>query len=293
MYLSIDIGGSYLKYAKLTEDFTIVEKWKKKTVSFPTSELFFDYLCQDINTEQIDMIGISSPGILSEDSTVLSKAAGTISIMYLSNIREEVTKRLMKPVAAINDARAAGLCEVNLGNGKNCASSVYWLIGTGIGGSIFENGRLIRGVDNLAGEFSHLPIAIEKGKIKSLSSISSIPALVRIYKNKTPIARGVTSEEICSRYLKGEEAASQAVEEWCFNIVQGLHLVRVFFNPEVICVGGAISEQDWFIEKLQQIFYNDLKHTFQEITTTRLDGCRFRNDANLIGAALNASSALK
>lgn len=293
MYLSIDIGGSYLKYARVAEDFTIIEKWKKKTIAFPTSDLFFDYLCQDIHTEQIDRIGISSPGIISEDATVLSKAAGTISIMYLSNIRQEVSKRLLKPVAAINDARAAGVCEVTLGNGKNCQSSVYWLIGTGIGGSIFENNRLIKGIDNLAGEFSHLPMAIEKGKIKSLSSMSSIPALITIYKNKTQTNDEVTSESICSNYLKGDKVASQAVEEWCLNIAQGLHLVRIFYNPEMIFIGGAISEQDWFIKKLQKLFYSDLKHTFQEITTTQLDRCRFRNDANLIGAAIHASKALK
>lgn len=289
MFLSIDIGGSYIKYAVLTENFTIVKKWKKPTKIFTAAAAFYDYLCENIDTEHIKSAGVSAPGIIDDDATVLSKAARSVSIMYRTNIKYEVEKRLKLSAAVINDARAAGLCEVTLGNAQNSKSSIYWIIGTGIGGAIFSKDQVVKGIDNLAGEFSHLPIKVIDGKTRGISSLTAIPALLRIYQSYSHENVLATSEEICQKYLLGEPMAVQAIEEWCQNIVLGLHLVTMFYNPEIICIGGGISEEDWFIEKIQRMFYFEIRHTFSDLVTTKVNRCKYNNDANLIGAAVHAA----
>ncbi|MFK4567805.1 ROK family protein [Enterococcus sp. UD-01] len=288
MFLSIDIGGSFIKYAYLNEQLAITSKWKKPTRFFSEAQDFYDELCKGIDTEKVHCIGVSAPGVITADTTVASKAAKTVAVMYQTNIRQEIEVRLKKPAYAINDARAAGLCEVSLGNGQAAATSVYWLIGTGIGGAIFHGQELVTGADNLAGEFSHLPIAIENGRLKGISSVTSMTALRELYQLKASEHQLLTGEEITQRYLAGEAVALQVMEEWCLNIVQALYVVTMFYNPEVICIGGGISEEQWFIEKIQKLYSNEVQHVFSELVTTRIEACHYNNDANLLGAILHA-----
>lgn len=293
MYLSIDIGGSYIKYALIQPDFSILRKWKKPTKLCSDSKAFYDYLCEGIDVTNMEAIGVSAPGIIADDSTVLSRAAQTICVMQHTKVNQEIKKRLSLPVFTINDARAAALCEVTLGAAKDYHSSAYWIIGTGIGGALFHEGQLVKGTDNLAGEFSHLPVGIVNGRLRGISSLTSIPALLQLYRqHSAENIQEITSEEICSRYQKQESAAVAAMEEWCLNTVMALDLVTIFFNPEIICIGGGISEVDWFIAKIQDLYSHQIKHTFSDLVTTKVERCCFGNDANLIGAVIHAAEQL-
>lgn len=63
-HLGIDIGGTYIKYALVNQDFLIIDKWKKPTHQFLTKDEFYDYLCQDIDVKDIDFVGVSTAGII-------------------------------------------------------------------------------------------------------------------------------------------------------------------------------------------------------------------------------------
>ena len=94
--------------------------------------------------------------------------------------------------------------------------------------------------------------------------------------------------EVCERYLAKEAAAVKAMDQWCLNICLGLFSIVIFYNPEVICLGGGISEEDWFIDKVRET-WNGLERPFKDLTTTRIDRCLYNNDANLLGAVLYAT----
>ncbi|KAF1298438.1 hypothetical protein BAU15_11820 [Enterococcus sp. JM4C] len=292
MYLSIDIGGTYIKYAILSKNMDIIEKWQKPTKRCASAELFYDYICQDIDTNQVIGVGVSTPGIIAEDSRVLSKAADSICVMYGTNVNKEITARLNLPVSTLNDARAAGLCEVSIGNGRNSRTSAYWLIGTGIGGALFNGTEVIRGQDNFAGEFSHLPIGFDGKRLKGMASQVSIPGLLAIYKRNRGTGQVYTAEQICQDYLAGERIAKKTVDEWLLNIVKGLNIITIFYNPEIICIGGGISSEDWFIKELQKLYYQEITHAFSELVSTKIERCKYRNDANLIGAAISIASCI-
>jgi predicted NBD/HSP70 family sugar kinase len=296
MKLGIDIGGTFIKYALVDDDLNIVKNWKKETKRFFDKDVFYDYLCADIDAQEIEYVGVSAPGVVHPSGTMLSKASKLTRDIYQTNVPEEVSKRLDRPCAVVNDAKSAGFCEMMIGNGKGTKSSVYFVIGTGIGGCVCDERGVIEGVDGIAGEFSNLPAGLdENGKIIKLVSLASMSALIDIYNQKVEEERHVKyGTEVSERYLNQEEEAVAAMDEWCKNILMGFELINIFYNPEIICVGGGISKADWFIEKLQAMAKeNSMDEAFTDLKTYRIDRCRYDNDANILGAILKADQQFK
>ncbi|EJP6472563.1 ROK family protein [Clostridium botulinum] len=291
-FLGIDIGGTFIKYAIINDENLIIKKWKKETKKFNTSEKFYDYVCDDLDVLNIKGVGVSSPGIISEESCVLSQAADKVRVMYQSYINKEISTRIGRPVTSINNGKAAGYCELKTGNGVNSKSSAYLIIGTGVGGCICNGNSIIEGVNNIAGEFSHLPI-ITKDGIKGMSSLISMTALINMYNELANKDRKVKyGVEVCNRYIDGEELSRKVINKWCENIAIAIYQIIIFYNPEIICIGGGISKENWFINKVKYKFYNEIKIKFKELMTTKIDKCKFNNDANLIGAVLYFKSKL-
>ena len=181
---------------------------------------------------------------------------------------------------------------MKIGNGKGSKSSVYFVIGTGIGGCVCDEKGVIEGQNRIAGEFSQLPIGFledEPNKLKGLCEIASMTALIEIYNRKVEEEQQLKyGKEITDLYLAGDETAIQAMDEWCKNIVLGLYIIITFYSPEVICIGGGISKEDWFIDKIRDMMEHVVEHDFKDITATRIERCRYDNDANLLGAVLFA-----
>ena len=97
-------------------------------------------------------------------SNVKSYAAPNVRIMYGTNINDEIQKRTNKKVASINDAKAAGLCEFEIGNAKGSKSSAFLILGTGTGGCLCNENGVIYGKDSFAGEFHKIPFMNFKTK---------------------------------------------------------------------------------------------------------------------------------
>ena len=284
MYLGIDIGGTFIKYALIDENNNVVEKWKKPTELMKSKDEFYDYLCDGLEQYEYEAIGISAPGVIDSNSNVLSKAAQNVVIMYGTNVNEEVSKRTNKRVCTLDDAKAAGYCEFKIGNGKGTKSSAYFVIGTGIGGCLCDDRGVIQGINGISGEFSSILLDYKKGEGKFFTTVASMSALIQIYNSKS--AEGLKyGTEVCDKYLKHDEIAIESVNEWIDNICVGLYNIVLFFNPEVICLGGGISEEDWFIDLVREKF-SKMNVSFMDICTTKIERCLYSNDSNILGAVL-------
>lgn len=293
-HLGIDIGGTFIKYALVDGNYDIVDKWKVKTERFDRMDGFYDYICSNIkDLNQIESIGVSAPGLIDESSNVKSYASENVRIMYGSNVNDEIRKRTNKKVSTINDAKAAGLCEFKIGVAKGSKSSAFLIIGTGTGGCLCDDKGVIYGKDAFAGEFHHLPFMNYKtGKIDRLGEYSSITALIKIFNEKAgPESEVKYGSEVCSKYLSGENIAREAVDEWINNISVQLLAITVFYNPEIICIGGGISEEIWFIETVREKFGNVCGEYFAgaDFITTKIEKCIHNNDANILGAVINVN----
>lgn len=290
--LGIDIGGTFIKYALVDEQYNIQKKWKNKTIKFDNKDDLYDYICSNIsNIDEIDVIGVSAPGLIDKKSNVKSYAAPNITVMYDTNINNEIMKRMDKRVVSINDAKAAGLCEFQIGNAKGSQSAAFLIIGTGTGGCVCDQNGVIYGKDSYAGEFHNIPFVNDKTKeIQKMGDYSSITGLIKIYNSKVSEKDYLKyGQEVCKKYLDGDEIAQVSIDEWIKNIVIQLMAVTVFYNPEIICIGGGISESDWFIDKIKKQ-YKDMciKYFEADFITTEIERCMHNNDANILGAIINA-----
>lgn len=290
--LGIDIGGTFIKYALVDESYKIMDKWKIETLKFEAKDELYDYICNNIkNIDDVEVIGISAPGVIDEEANVKSYAAPNLRIMYGTNIVDEIQNRTNKKVAAINDAKAAGLCEFEIGNAKDSKSSAFLILGTGTGGCICNENGVIYGKDSFAGEFHKLPfINFSNGKMDNMGDYASMTALISIYNDKVNENDKIKyGHEVCNRYFEGDTTAKEAVDQWIDNILVQLITITVFYNPEVICIGGGISEEEWFINKIKDKYREEcIRHTECDVITTKIDRCKYNNDANILGAIINA-----
>lgn len=290
--LGIDIGGTFIKYALVDNEYNIKEKWKVKTIKFDTKDEFYDYVCSNIkHNDLIDVIGVSAPGLISKESDVKSLAAPNVAIMYNTNINNEIMKRTNKRVSSINDAKSAGLCEFKIGNAQNTSFSAFLILGTGTGGCLCNEKGVIYGRDFYAGEFHNIPSNTNSNNIGRMGDYSSILGLINTYNKKVDEAHATEyGQEVCNKYLEGDEIAKEAVEEWLNNIATQLITITVFYNPEVICIGGGISEEDWFIEKLKECYKKRCsEYLGGNFITTEISRCKYNNDANILGAIINTN----
>ena len=291
--LGIDIGGTFIKYALMDKQYHIKDKWKIETIKYNTADEFYDYICSNIKLiDEIDVIGISAPGLIDKDSNVKSYAAPNVAIMYGTNINDEIKKRTHKKVSSINDAKSAGLCEFEIGNAKGSKSSAFLIIGTGTGGCICDENGVVYGKDAFAGEFHNMPFVNDEiGGLDKMGDYASMTGLINIYNSKVDMGDQVQyGYEVCKKYLDGNKTAELSVDEWIINIVAQLIVITVFYNPEVICIGGGISEEDWFINKVEEQYKKTcIEYLEADFITTKIDRCKYNNDANILGAIINAS----
>ena len=290
--LGIDIGGTFIKYALVDEAYKIMDKWKIETLKFEAKDELYDYICNNIkNIDDVEVIGISAPGVIDEEANVKSYAAPNLRIMYGTNIVDEIQNRTNKKVVAINDAKAAGLCEFEIGNAKDSKSSAFLILGTGTGGCICNENGVIYGKDSFAGEFHNLPfINFSNGKMDNMGDYASMTALINIYNDKVDENVKIKyGHEVCNKYFEGDNTAKETVDQWINYILVQLITITVFYNPEVICIGGGISEEEWFINRIKEKYREEcIRYTECDVITTKIDRCKYNNDANILGAIINA-----
>lgn len=293
--LAIDIGGTFIKYGIIGEDFSIRKTWKKKTQCFHDRKAFFDWLCEGLDGKDFACAGVSSPGLVDQTGTVRTQSAASVADLFRSCIPEELEKRLQIPSAAINDAKAAGLCEVRLGNARGTKSSGCLIIGTGVGGCICLGDEVVFGADGFAGEYHYVPFFDEKtGTLLKLGRQCSSQGLVNLYNREYPEDPVTFGREVTEKYQAGEEKAAKVMDKWFLLLAADVITMEVTWNPEVICIGGGISEEDWFMERLKKVVreVSDPYFHYDAPISTELRPCKFRNGSNLIGASLCALQKL-
>ena len=287
-YLAIDIGGTFIKYAVITESAEIISKGKKPTDT-ENLDVFLDTL-EEIYRENEESnpagVAISMAGVLDVDSGYAYNGGGVRCIQNLEivNILEE---RLKVPVTIENDAKAAALAEVWKGNLSNVRDGIVIVIGTAIGGAVIIDRKVLRGKNLMAGEFSYISIG-EPGK----------PAWTDIWGN-TGGARGLIQMTAAKKGLDpesldgvavfemvngGDAEARAALREYTDLLAQQIMNLQVVINPERFVVGGGISCQPVLFEELSKSVQVISDTFFGNVPVPDIMPCRFFNDSNLIGA---------
>lgn len=300
MYVGFDIGGTSVKYGVLDEKGRFLEK-----ESIPTNYEFTAFI-SELNEivekfkevyPEIKGIGISAPGIIQKDGFMLT--AGAIKSFYGKNIKLELEKMTGLPVSIENDANAAAIAERWIGNAKGMDNYLCIVLGTGIGGGIVINGEVFRGSHGMAGEFgwSIIDRISESGDIEEMSlnkRVATVGGLCYQYnlahKKLDPESEDIwDAKEIMRREELGEKVATDVLTQFFTDLSVGLLSLISCFDPEVVLIGGGISSNETFNERLQARLEELIERHesicyLKDKTIAKVKPAKLQNDAGMIGA---------
>lgn len=276
--LAFDMGGTAIKYGvwqdnELTaqNQFPTPTTWEELTASFQQVKE------QVEKSWLISGVAISSPGSVASEEGVVY---GISAIPYIHNfpIQQELEELLGVPVTLENDANCAALAEVWQGAAKGKQNVLFVVIGTGIGGAVVINGKLHKGQHLYGGEFGIM--VLDNGQ--SFSELGTAANMARRYSEKKGSL--FTGKEVFDLSEKGEIDAIEAVNEFYHYVSLGLYNLQFTLDPEMIVIGGGISEKaELFTEINQRIQMRFEEKEIHDFLPTIVP-CVYKNDANLIGA---------
>ncbi|WP_026885870.1 ROK family protein [Clostridium beijerinckii] len=291
-FMVFDIGGSAVKWSVISEDGSFVESGKFSVSS--NREDFFSGLAKITNEmkDKYDVkgIAISAPGAVDSETGVIG---GISAIPYIHgpNFKEILKEATGLNTELENDANCAALGECWLGAGKDNKDLAFVVCGSGIGGAIVKDKKIHGGIHKHGGEFGYCSITCEldgEPKFTSWSQAGSTTALARKVANLKGLEEGsldgVQVFDLCN---KGDEIAINEVNKYYFIMAVGIYNIQYTYDPEVIILGGAISERPEYVDeinkRLDALMNSDLEGTIKPVLKT----CVFGNDANKLGALCN------
>ena len=302
----VDIGGTTVKLGLFSTDGTLLDKWEIPTVTENNGEAVLPDVAASINAkmkeknisaDSVEGIGIGVPGPVDAEYTVHK----CINLGWgVFNVKQRMNRLLpeIPNVAAGNDANVATLGELWQGGAKGFESAVMFTLGTGVGGGVVAEGRIIAGKNGGAGELGHITVepketvACNCGKYGCLEQYASANGIVRLAKIMlgecdTPSAlRGMekfTSKDICDLARDGEPMALEIVDRFGEYMGRALSYVSCTVDPDVFIIGGGMSRAGEVIVEPIMKYYR--KYAFHVSTGTTASIAKLGNDAGIYGCA--------
>lgn len=312
--IGIDLGGTTMTAGIVNENYEIVGKltWATR-LPRPAEDLekALADLCRTVAQDNkvdfadIKYVGIGTPG--SVNFTTGFVGFNTNFGYYDWNLGPDLEAMLGCKVYVENDANAAAYGEYIAGGAKGYNDAVVITLGTGIGSGIILGGKILRGFNFAAGEMGHNVIVKDGiqctcGRRGCWERYASASALTRETKaamqaNKNTIMWKMTQDidHVNAKLAfdaaaKGDETARKVIDSWIEYVGVGIANVINTFEPEVICIGGGVSNQgEVLLAPVRAYAENETRN----ITTGKFPvicACQLHNDAGVIGAAALGSS---
>ena len=291
-YICIDIGGTSIKYGVLSEkgeifiDGTVSTKVTEKE-NFILSDVkkLIRNILDEYRNYEIKGICVSTAGVVNPEKGEIAYAGPTIPKYTGTKIKEELEKEFSISCEVENDVNCAGLGEYWKGAGKGSKSMVCLTIGTGIGGSVILDGKLLNGIGYTAGEIGYMDV--NGSYIQNIASSKYLVEKVQKEKEeKEGITDAITGVDIFELAKKGDEICLAGINEIISNLAVGVRNIIYLLNPEVIVIGGGITAQKEYLEEKIRKEVNDgmISDMFRK---TRIELAQQGNQAGLLGALYN------
>lgn len=291
-YLVIDIGGSSIKYALMSNNAEFIEKGKVKT-PLDNIENFVETIGKiyDLYSDKIEGIAISMPGRLD------TKRGYAFSGGYLEYNREKEIVKLLKErcnteIRIENDGKCAALAEVWKGSLSDCNDAIVIVLGTGVGGGVIKDRKIHKGKNFFAGEFSFIMTnAKDSEDMDNLWAIKNgSVALTKSFAERKGLnAEDVDGFTVFEHINSGDEDALKVLDEFTNNLAIQIINLQAVFDPEKIAIGGGISAQPILLDYIRKNLDKHYKkyEYMIEFPKVEIVKCAYCNDSNLIGALYN------
>jgi len=313
--IGVDLGGTNIAAGIVNENFEIVAQGSVPTqAGRPGVEIVKDIalVCKKVIADaglteaDIVSIGVASPGTIdSETGSVLFAAnLNFVNFSLIPLLRDMVS---VKNLYIENDANAAAWGEAIAGAAKGSRSSVMITLGTGVGGGIVENGKIHTGFNSAGAEMGHFVIEIDGrpctcGRKGCWEAYSSATGLIKMTKEKLAECEAQGRKTVMTEMVAqkgkvngriafdgmraGDEAAKEVVDEYIRYLASGLESVINIFRPEVLSIGGGISNEGQFLLDLLVPHIRMKQVGDDSVPQTEIRIAQLRNNAGIIGAAV-------
>lgn len=299
----IDVGGTSVKCGLFQADGTVVDKWEIKTrVEEEGSKIIPDVAEtvlkkmeeKQISKDQVKGLGIGIPGPVDANGEVIV----AVNLHWgHKDVASELRSLVGFPVKVGNDANVAALGEMWMGGGKGTKSLIMVTLGTGVGGGIIVDGKIVVGSHGAGGEIGHSAIdpdyetACNCGNKGCLEQFASATGLVRLAKEELAVtqentvlnAEDVTAKDVLDGYKAGDGVAVKIVERFAKYLGNALGIFASVIDPEVFVIGGGVSKAGQPLIDVIKKYYQ--RYAFDACKPTPLVQAQLGNDAGIYGAA--------
>ena len=279
-YLGIDIGGTFIKYGIVNDSF--FEEAGNKIKTNDNSEEFLEQVLSIVEwaldkCPLILGIGISIGAFVNPvTGDVNDYSVGANLNEY--NLKKIISMKTNLPVSIENDCNCAILAEHAIGAGMGCDDLCLTTIGTGIGGAILLNGKLVHGSSNKAGEFGLSMIGKDKFAGSTKNLVSQVTKVV---------GKEINGEFVFSNLDKPD--IFEIYQAWIEDLAILFGNVAMILNPAKMLIGGGVSANPIFIKDLRSRMYQ----LFLLEDSTDIVACQLENNAGKIGAVIRLIQDLK
>ncbi len=299
----VDIGGTTVKMGLFQEDGAVLDKWEIPTRIANAGEKILPDVAESLlqkmeerklSKEDICGVGVGVPAPVIEGNIV--KQTTNLGWGY-KEVGTELNQLTGFSIKAGNDANVAALGELWQGGGKGYRNMVMVTLGTGVGGGIIIDGKMLTGTNGAGGEIGHIvmePDEVERcgcGKTGCLEQYASATGIARLarkllatYQGETVLnAESVTAKDVFDAVKSGDRAAIAVAEKFGRYLGHGLASISALVDPEVYVIGGGVSKAgevlfDYIREPyMEKAFYSNKEVKFVL--------AKLGNDAGIYGAA--------
>lgn len=308
--IGIDLGGTTIKFAILTTDGDVQQKWSIETNILDEGSHIVPDIIESINHrislyemkhEDFIGIGMGTPGSVDiKKGTVVG--AYNLNWTKKQNVKTQIEEATGIPFVLDNDANVAALGERWKGAGENNPDVVFITLGTGVGGGIIAEGNLLHGINGCAGEIGHVTVdpggfECTCGKRGCLETVSSATGVVRVARHMSEAYAGdsqlkqaiddgqdVSSKDVFDHAQADDPFALMVVDRVCYFLGLAIGNLGNTLNPSSIVIGGGVSAAGEFLRSRVQTYFEEF--TFPEVRiSTQVKLAELGNEAGVIGAA--------
>ncbi|MGE5569019.1 MAG: ROK family protein [Rhodospirillales bacterium] len=292
--IGVDLGGTNLRAAAIDRNGKVLQKIEGATqLSAGRDAVVSDIVAAivklraTIGVERLVGIGIGIPGFIIMEKGLVTDSPN-LPAFHNFPIRDEIERLLQSPVLLENDANAAALGEKWMGAGRDVQDLVLLTLGTGIGGGIICNGKVLHGFVGMAGELGHITVVPggnpcgcgNNGCLEKHASATAITTMARLM----GLGENLTSKQVYDLAIGGDQKARVVFERMGIALGTALAaLINIFNFPLYLLSGGVLGAWDLFAPAMFEEVRR--RSVVFRSTETRIDKATLGNEAGLFGAA--------
>ena len=298
MKIGVDVGGSHVGIGivnatgnlllKKEKDYDKKQDDMSNIVLNTIIEIIKEIIQENnINLEEIESIGIAFPGTVSETSVIKAENLGIENYEVVKKIQKEFNV----PIYLENDAKCAAIAEKELGSLKKYEDSVFLIVGTGIGGAVFLDGKLLKPKRFSGFEVGHMVInknGIEcncgrKGCFETYCSMRRLKEKISKEFDLNTIDC-IKIREFIEQNQENDKL-DKILDEYIQDLQIGIANLINIFEPQAISIGGSFGHYEILLKRLQDKI-NEKTELYNKEQIPKILTADLKNDAGIIGAAM-------